>query len=107
MDESILYPNVIVRPDPPEWPEGEERERLAANPQEMLRYSMAWRSKLPEDLHRSMILWSFDPRWSQCASFYFQWIQIFKKQPKVSVVSVLKQFVSNMKGISSWKSCKN
>lgn len=81
MDESILYPDVSVRIPLP-IPEGPERENLSRLPHMMLSISLSRRERLPEDLHQSMVMWSFHPDFHDCTRMYFQWVSIVEQTNK-------------------------
>lgn len=92
MDESILYPDVSVRIPLP-IPEGPERENLSRLPHMMLSISLSRRERLPEDLHQSMVMWSFHPDFHDCTRMYFQWVSIVEQTNKKSFLQeVAKKF---------------
>lgn len=49
------------------------REELISSPEKMYSLSMSTRSRLPEDLHNAMLLWSFDPNYAHYVQMYLDW----------------------------------
>ncbi len=49
------------------------REELISSPEKMYSLSMSTRSRLPEDLHNAMLLWSFDPNYAYYVQMYLDW----------------------------------
>lgn len=103
MDESIFCPLPLTPPPP--VPEGEEREMLSKNPFAMLKLSMDRRCPLPEDLHRSMMLWSFHPDYSLCVKSYLSLSEFWHEVngPKPSLLDSMRNFFSKTKRSLLWK----
>lgn len=94
MDETIFeYPDTKVRSPLPIPDEGtEEREELSKNPRDMLSISMSRRERLPDDLHRAMILWSFHPDFHLLTKFYFDWVAAVEHKEENLFAKIKKGF---------------
>lgn len=46
------------------------RDELVSSPEKMYEFACSTRRRLPGELHRSMLLWSFDPEKSQLVEMY-------------------------------------
>lgn len=105
MDESVLYPDVaMILPPPPAVPEGEEREALSKNPFAMLKLAMDRRRPLPEDLHKSMMLWSFHPDYSLCVQAYLSLSEFWHEtnRPAPSLLDTMRNLFSKTKRSLLW-----
>lgn len=69
----FLKSNIAVRVPTP-IPDGTEREMLAQDPYRMCRIAFLRKERLPEDLHRAMIMWSFHPDYSYCVKLYIEFL---------------------------------
>lgn len=100
MDESILYPQTHVEASVPlPIPEGEpEREKLSKDPRMMLSISMSRRERLPDDLHQSMVMWSFHPEFQLICKLYFQWASLCENELNAKPFSLF----DSLKGRLSW-----
>lgn len=69
------YPSVSVYPRCKIPPVGDpRREQLMRNPEAMWNASLSARTRLPDDLHEAMMLWSFDPKQSHWVQYYADWV---------------------------------
>jgi len=51
------------------------REELKSSPHEMYMLALRTGGRLPDDLHRSMILWGYDERHEGIVKGYFGWLE--------------------------------
>jgi hypothetical protein len=56
-----------------------ERE-LLKSAMDMYLYSLSIKEKLPEDLHKAMLLWSFDPKSNEYVKLYLEWVDTCEKR---------------------------
>lgn len=87
-DYVFLKSNIAVRVPIP-IPDGTEREMLAQDPYRMCRIAFSRKERLPEDLHRAMIMWSFHPDHSYCVKLYIEFLDFLDlMKPKNSSFSL-------------------
>lgn len=51
----------------------EKEEDLMSSPDKMYMLSLINRERLPENLHKAMLLWSFDPNFGPTVQMYLDW----------------------------------
>jgi hypothetical protein len=71
-------------------------EQFMASPIDMYLYALALRGKLPDHLHQSMIMWSFDPKQNQHVQAYLEWVASCEER-KTSKERWEKKFARNEK----------
>jgi hypothetical protein len=75
MQEYSFDSNVFVRDSLPDLSlTDEEINRIKKCPASMYMLSLRTHSKLPDELHEAMLLFSFDPEHSECVRGYMSWV---------------------------------